>query len=50
MIFYEYLLFLVFLTFFCFFFGRLIYVRRNLNVQRNSLEDLEARKQGQFHY
>ena len=35
---------------FLFFFGRLIYVRRNLNAQRNSLEDLEARKQGQFHY
>ena len=35
---------------FLFFFGRLIFVRRNLSAQRNSLVDLEARKQGQFHY
>ena len=32
------------------FFYRLIFVRRNLSAQRNSLVDLEARKQGQFHY
>lgn len=36
----------IFLSFFC----RLIFVRRNLSAQRNSLVDLEERKQGQFHY
>ena len=35
---------------FLFLFCRLIFVRRNLSAQKNSLVDLEARKQGQFHH